>query len=109
MPPEVIGARFANCLRCGVAFEPTRVGHLYCTPACRHQGPRSPYSREPVDHEQIARLFDEDRDPDELVRPDDWHPCRNLENGEEWVALDLCRTVHHRRGWYLSLLANDML
>jgi hypothetical protein len=54
-------------------------------------------------------LFDESRDPDELVRPDDWHPLRDLEHGEVWMALDACRTVRHRRGWYLSLLANDML
>ena len=108
-PGAVRGARTSECLHCGVQFVPTRAGHLYCTPACRHQGPRSPHDREPVNHEQVARLFDEDRDPDELVRPDDWHPLRDLEHGEAWVALDACRTVHHRRGWYLSLLANDML
>ena len=98
------GARTTECLHCGIAFEPTRAGHLYCTPWCRHQGPRSPEDRRPVDHDQIARLFDESRDPDEPVRDDDWHANRDDENGATWMALDATHTVARRREWYWNLI-----
>ena len=98
------GARTAECLHCGIAFEPTRAGHLYCTPWCRHHGPRSPQDRRPVNHDQIARLFDEDRDPDERVRDDDWHGNRDDENGQAWMELDATDTVGQRREWYRTLV-----
>jgi hypothetical protein len=74
-----------------------------CTPWCRHQGPRSPEDRRPADHEQIARLFDEGRDPDERVRYDDWHPNGGDEDGATWTALDGTDTVGRRREWYWAL------
>lgn len=89
----------AECLSCGVEFEPRKCGHVFCSSFCRYRGERRPGEREPVDHEQIARLFDEGRDPDERVRADDWHP-----GGPEWVELDAGDTVAERRRWYGNLL-----
>ena len=52
------------------------------------------------DREQIARLFDPSRDPEDRVRDDDWHP----EPDSSWAKLDLCKTIGSRRRWYLALL-----
>jgi hypothetical protein len=51
-----------------------------------------------IDHEAVARLFDESRDPNERVKPDDWHP-----GPPEWVELHLVETVAARRRWYQAL------
>jgi hypothetical protein len=51
-----------------------------------------------VDHEAVARLFDESRDPNERVKPDDRHP-----GPPEWVELHLVETVAARRRWYQAL------
>jgi hypothetical protein len=48
--------------------------------------------------EQVARLFDETRDPNEPVREDDWFPSR-----EKWGDLFLHQTVGERRQFYLRL------
>jgi hypothetical protein len=45
------------------------------------------------------RLWAEDRDENERVTPDDWHP----NPGTEWVKLDAGHTVAHRRQWWLAL------
>jgi hypothetical protein len=89
----------AECLHCGVGFVPRNASHVFHSAECRHRGERQPHEREPVDHEQIARLFDEVRDPDEKVRPDDWHPNPD----PEWQALDAWDTVGRRRRWYEEL------
>src|SRR4051812_6331593 len=92
--------RTEQCLSCGIEFEPRKLGHVFCSSFCRHRGERRPDEREPVDHEQIARLFDEGRDPDERARADDWLPVSAR------VAKDLyaCETVGTRRRWYAHLL-----
>jgi hypothetical protein len=63
-----------------------------------------PHDRRPVDHDQIRRLFDEDRDPDARVRDDDWHANRDDENGATWVELDAADTVGRRRDWYRAFV-----
>jgi hypothetical protein len=61
----------------------------------------------PVDQEAIRRLFDEDRDPGELVTAGDWHPSRGGESWEAWAELDghAGHTVADRRRWYRTLEA----
>lgn len=44
------------------------------TQRCRHRGELRPEDRLATDRDQLARLFDESRDPAERVRDDDWHP-----------------------------------
>ena len=82
----------SECLHCGVQFQPRRRGHVFCTPRCRHRGARKPEDRIAVDSEQIARLFDEGRDPDAQVREDDWHPSPPAPDGlgyfPSWGASD---------------------
>ena len=92
----------AECLHCGVTFVPRRAGHVFHSQACRHAGERRPDEREATDHEQVARLFDESRDPDELVKPTDWHPSSD----PRWHELDAGDRLRRRRHWYseLSLL-----
>jgi hypothetical protein len=90
----------ANCLRCGVEFAPRRAGHVFHNAACRHAGAREPHERVIVDHEQITRLFDSSRDPDEKVRADDWHPNPD----PAWRALDSWDAVRVRRRWYEELV-----
>jgi hypothetical protein len=51
------------------------------------------------DREQVARLFDKTRDPDERVRPDDWHPSAD----PRWHELDSWDTLARRRRWYEEL------
>ncbi len=89
-----------ECLHCGVEFQPRRRGHVFCSSPCRHRGARKPKDRIAVDHEQLARLFDESRDPNDPVRDDDWHPVPD----SPWSELDWCQTVGQRRRWYLALL-----
>ena len=86
------------CLRCDREFKPRRVGHVYCSRECRY-GPTNPH-RKPADPAAIERLFDESRDPSELVRDDDWHP-----GPPEFQELDACHTLETRRRWYANLRA----
>jgi hypothetical protein len=58
-----------------------------------------------TDDEQVRRLFDESRDPNERVRDDDWHPSQ----GTPWQELDWCHTIGQRRTWYLNLKKEGML
>ena len=88
----------AFCAQCERPFRPTRKGHLYCSTACRHLGPRQPFQA-PADLEAVARLFDESRDPGAHVRPDDWFPAGD----PGAVELYLCDRVADRRRWYLEL------
>jgi hypothetical protein len=57
-----------------------------------------------ADPEQIARLFHESRDLDELVQADDWHPSLD----PEWRELDAGDTVAERRRWYGNLLREGL-
>jgi hypothetical protein len=68
---EALRPATADCLSCGQEFTPRKLGHVYCSPGCRHAGPGQRVDRDP---EAVNRLFDPDRDPSERVRPDDWHP-----------------------------------
>ena len=93
----------AECLHCGVEFTPRHGGHVFHSRECRHRGEREPHERQSIDRDQIARLFGQDRELDERVRVDDWHP----NPGTPWVELDVCDTVRARRRWYENvLLAN---
>ena len=94
----------AECLRCGVEFVPRKFGHVFCSSFCRHRGERQPAERVLGDPEQIARLFDEGRDPDEQVRPDEWHPSPD----SEFVDLDAGDTVAARRRWYSNLVREGL-
>jgi len=89
----------AECLHCGGDFVARKVGHVFCSIGCRHRGERRPVERVPVDHEAVARLFAEDRDPGERVMPDDWHPTPDSPVFE----LDLVSSVGQRRYWYRNL------
>ena len=89
-----------RCLHCGIAFTPHRRGHVFCSSFCRHRGVRAPEERERTDHEQVARLVDERRDPEARARGDDWHPTPHL----PWVELDHSDTVETRRQWYVAIL-----
>jgi hypothetical protein len=93
-----------ECLHCGAEFVPNKRGHLYCSPLCRHRGPREVHERRPVDEAQVARLFDESRDPDERARPDDWHP-----GPPEFAELDSFDLLEKRRRWYTSLRDRGLL
>jgi hypothetical protein len=89
----------AQCLNCGIEFTPRKAGHVFCSAFCRHRGERRPDQRVPADPDLVAKLFDEGRDPEALVRVDDWHP-----GGPEWAALDACvDTVRGRRAWYWEM------
>jgi endogenous inhibitor of DNA gyrase (YacG/DUF329 family) len=90
------GVVIANCARCGRPFVRHRRGHLYCSRRCRHRGVLGRTAI--VDHEAVARLFDESRDPHEQVRADDWHP-----GPPEWVEIHLVETVAARRRWFKAL------
>ena len=94
----------ARCLNCQREFRPRKRGHVFCSPDCRHRGVRGPDRRE-TDWQSIERLFDEDRDPGEAVREDDWHPTPEL----GWYELDLVQTLEQRRRWYLTLLGEGQL
>ena len=53
-----------------------------------------------TDPEQVKRLFDPDRDPNERVREDDWFAGNP---DPEWRALYAHETVGVRRRWYMNL------
>ena len=89
----------AGCLHCGKTFRPRRRGHVFCSSFCRHRGERPAKERLAIDVDQVERLFDPSREPDERVREDDWHPSP----GTGWQELDWCHTVGQRRNWYLTL------
>ena len=93
--PEV-----AECLHCGVEFTPRKLGHVFHSIECRHRGARPAHERKPIDLDAIERLFDESRDPDELVRLDDWFPGTH---DPRWVELFAADTVGKRRRWYRTL------
>jgi hypothetical protein len=63
-----------ECARCGRAFVRRRSDHRFCGPTCRKLGERAPWEPPPDDPDAIDRLFDEERDPGEVCRPDDWYP-----------------------------------
>jgi hypothetical protein len=90
-----------TCVRCGQPFESRKRGHIYCGPTCRHRGPRRSGDGPPVDEEQLARLFDPERDPDARVAANDW--CAGL--APEFAALYAAETVGGRRRWYANLQA----
>jgi len=91
--------RTAECLGCGVEFEPRKFGHVFCSAFCRHRGERAPHERGPVDHGAIARLFDESREPGERCRDDDWI----AESCAAMKRLYAADTVAARRRWYTTL------
>jgi hypothetical protein len=99
-----------ECLSCRTTFTPRKAGHVFCSSFCRHRGERQPGEREQADPGAIARLFDEDRDPNEPVRPDDWHP---EPLGSELRVLDeefgLAGTVADRRRWYGNLRREGLI
>jgi hypothetical protein len=94
----------ARCLNCRREFEPRKRGHVFCKPECRHRGVRKP-DAPPTDWEAIERLFDENRDPSERVRGDDWHPTPE----PVWHELDRVQTVEQRRRWCLELVDDGQL
>ena len=59
-----------------------------------------------VDYEQVKRLFDPDRDPEERVRGDDWFAGPS---DPEWRALYAHETVGGRRRWYMNLMMSGEL
>ena len=91
------GGRATLCLACGGEFRPRKRGHVFCSSLCRHRGPRRP-EQPTVDHDAIARLFDEGRDPDARVRDNDWYP-----QPPTMKDLDAHDTVAERRRWFLEL------
>jgi hypothetical protein len=103
---ESLRAPLVSCLSCGTSFAPRKAGHVFCSTGCRHRGEREAHERVAVDHEAVATLFDESRDPDERCRGDDWyldgHP-------DHWRRLDSYDTVAGRRRWYLALRADGRL
>ena len=80
MTPSESGS--AECLHCGKRFWPRRRGHVFCSRACRHKGERPLRERMEIDPEQVKRLFDPDRDPEERIREDDWFAGPRTPNGE---------------------------
>ena len=94
----------AECLHCGVEFTPRKAGHVFHSIECRHRGERPPDQRVPIDVGAIERLFDERRDPDERVRPDDWFP-----GPDEFAEVDSVDTVAARRRWHRALRQQGLL
>lgn len=99
-------AVLAECLRCGRAFEPRKRGHYFCSPRCRHAGPRREDEPAPPSQEVIDALFDPRSDPDARVEPSDWHPRGG---DSEWAALDWEDTLAERRRWFEALRAEGGL
>jgi hypothetical protein len=83
---------------------PRKFGHVFCSSVCRHRGERRPEERDLADPGQVALLFDEGRDPDERVGPDDWHAAPQ----SEFAGLDAGDTVAGRRRWYRNLLREGL-
>jgi hypothetical protein len=59
-----------------------------------------------IDPEQVKRLFDPSRDPEERVREDDWFAGPS---DPEWRALYAEETVRARRRWYMNLWVEGKL
>ncbi len=82
---------------------------MFCSRFCRHRhrgiGNDGRRGRPVVDPEQIDRLFDNARDPQERVRPEDWHPSPD----SGFLELDAYDTVGARRHWYLALIKEGLL
>jgi hypothetical protein len=99
----------ANCLSCGREFRAAQARSRLCSSFCRHrhrgEGNHGRPRRPAVDPEQIERLFDSARDPQERVRPDDWHPSPD----SGFSDLDGWDTVAKRRRWYLTLIKEGLL
>jgi hypothetical protein len=76
---------------------------VFCRNLCRYRYRGESSKLQLADPEQIARLFDESRDPNERVREDDWFPTLG------WADLFLADTVEQRRRWYLALLEERSL
>ena len=108
MPPVGVPSptEGAECLHCGRIFQPRRRGHVFCSTFCRHRGQRPPEERGEIDPEQVRRLFDPDRDPNERVRDDDWFAGPS---DPEWRALYAHETVGGRRRWYMNLMMDGQL
>jgi len=98
------GPLTAECLRCGIEFVPRKAGHVFCSTFCRHRGELVPHERVLADPAQVERLFDLARDPDDQVRPDDWHPSPD----SEFAKLDAGDTVAERRRWWSNLLREGL-
>jgi hypothetical protein len=64
----------ARCARCDREFTRRRSDHRFCGPVCRKLGEPAPWDPPAADPDTVDRLFDEQRDPDELCTPDDWYP-----------------------------------
>jgi hypothetical protein len=82
-------------LRAGVRAPPS--GHIFCSRECRYGS--DDFDRIPADPAPVERLFAQDRDPEERVRPDDWYPDPDSPMQE----LDSWDTVDKRWRWYLNL------
>lgn len=77
----------ARCARCKRRFKPRRKGHVYCSRRCRYPGEEQV---EVADEAVLECLFDPDRDPDELVREDDWYPAPPSDRDETLEAWRPC-------------------
>jgi hypothetical protein len=93
-----------RCLRCNRTFQPSKEGHRFCSPDCRHRGPRQAHETPPPNETVIDELFNPERDENEIVKPTDWHP-----GPDDWRELDAYDTVKKRRRWYLNLVAEGMI
>lgn len=87
------------CLHCHRRFTPTRTGHIYCRPACRHRGPRRPDDPALASSEELRRLFDGRPDAERVVA-DDRHPSGS---DSEWARLRATDTLGLRRRWFTRL------
>ena len=96
-----------NCRCCGKLFTPSQDGHAFCRHKCRWTGAKPPEEWEEWD--AVERLWDELRDPDERVRPDDWlfksPSWLTSENSVAWRHLHDHETVGLRRRQYRRLEA----
>jgi hypothetical protein len=94
--------RTTLCRHCWKPFRPSRRGHVYCTPECRHAGPLK-WGETPYDPQVVARLFDDSRDPGERVKTDEWFSPADAPPAVR--ALYAHETVGQRRRWYRKLQA----
>lgn len=92
-------------MHCRRLFEPRRGGHVFCSSSCRHRYRGELRGGMAIDRAQIERLFGDDRDPEDLVRQDDWHPSP----ASGFVRLDTWDTVGTRRHWYRALVEEGLL
>jgi hypothetical protein len=71
---------------------------------------RPPQDQGIADPEQVARLFDETRDPNATVEDDDWYPETGDPEGDATMKeLDSWSTVAQRRRLYLNLAEDASL